>query len=562
MKNMKPAIEPWFNLLDEPWILVLLPEGDLKEVSLKELFMYAHEYVCLAGEMETQNAAVFRVLLSILMSVFYRWDSKGEYAPLDENGDEEDALDRWTEIWDLKHFPVEVINQYLEDYRDCFWLVHPEKPFWQIADLQYGTDYDVKTLFGDIKESQNIATMHHFSQREGDSLSSAGPAEAARWLIHLNAYAVNIKYDKNAGGNKEAIGVGRLGQTGFIMARGSNLYETLMLNLTMLRDGESGWAEPKPVWERKRILTDQNHRMSVPDNIPELYTIQSRRIRLIWKDGKVTGYKAMGGEYLDGKHLFTEQMSMWRKREDKKSHETWMEPNTHSPGMQAWREFPLFIHVADNEHCPGIIRWIEKIQNNIGHERLPVIKLQTVGMTYGGMSYNYAESFSDSIGMASSLLFDLGEKWRTRIVNEINTCQTVAGMLLGKYADDICRLLYGDNTSIFKNKREALRHRLEEYYYELIDKEFREWLLSIDPEKDTTDEKIIFWRKISDRAARKTAYQQASELEHSWFTARRDDTGLYSIPAMLSAFLRSLNRIYTGLYKTEEEENDEKTIKE
>lgn len=559
MTEKKPTVEPWFNLLDEPWIKVMLPDFTIREVSLKELFEQAHIFVRLAGEMETQNAAVFRVLLSVLMSVFYRWNSEGEFAPLEEDGDEEDALCRWGELWDLEYFPSDVINIYLEKYRDSFWLVHPEKPFWQTADLQYGTDYDAKTLFGDIKESQNAATMHHFSQREGEALSILNPSEAARWLIHLNAYAVNIKFDKNAGGQKEPIGVGRLGQTGFIMLAGHNLFETLMLNLTMLRDGESGWSVPKPVWERATILTDQNHKMPVPDNLPELYTIQSRRIALIWKDKKVTGYKAMGGEYLDAKHLFSEQMTIWRKREDKKSLQSWLEPDTHSPGIQAWREFPLFVHAEDNEHCPGVVRWFEEIQRFMGKGRLPLLNLQTVGMTYGGMSYNYSESFSDSLGMSSSLFFDLGQKWRVRIVNEINTCKTIARDLLGNFADDICRLFYGSGSKQFKDKREKLRHRMEEQYYELIDQEFRTWLLSVDPEKDTTEDKITAWRKVSDRAARQVAYQQASEYENSWFVSRTDESRHYSVPAILSAFLRRLNRIYTRMYNTEDEGYDQKT---
>ena len=40
-----------FNLLDEPWVRVLLPDYRVEEVSLTEALEHAHEYVDLAGEL-------------------------------------------------------------------------------------------------------------------------------------------------------------------------------------------------------------------------------------------------------------------------------------------------------------------------------------------------------------------------------------------------------------------------------------------------------------------------------------------------------------------------------
>ena len=66
-----------FNLLDEPWISVMSMDGQQLDVSLKEVFSHAQEYQCLAGEMETQNFAVLRFLLSVVQTVFSRFDSEG-----------------------------------------------------------------------------------------------------------------------------------------------------------------------------------------------------------------------------------------------------------------------------------------------------------------------------------------------------------------------------------------------------------------------------------------------------------------------------------------------------
>ena len=52
-----------FNLLTEPWIRVRLRDNTVREVSLTEALVSAQDYVDLAGEMPTQNAAVLRLLL-------------------------------------------------------------------------------------------------------------------------------------------------------------------------------------------------------------------------------------------------------------------------------------------------------------------------------------------------------------------------------------------------------------------------------------------------------------------------------------------------------------------
>jgi CRISPR system Cascade subunit CasA len=62
-----------YNLLDEPWISVLIDKtGEKEDVSLLDFFRNAGCYHALAGEMETQNFAVMRFLLAIIQTVFSR----------------------------------------------------------------------------------------------------------------------------------------------------------------------------------------------------------------------------------------------------------------------------------------------------------------------------------------------------------------------------------------------------------------------------------------------------------------------------------------------------------
>ena len=100
-----------FNLLTEPWVRVRRPDNTVQEVSLTDALLHAQDYVDLAGEMPTQDAAVLRLLLAVLFTVFSRVDAKGKPQPLAQS---DDALERWSELWQLGHFPAEPVRDYLE----------------------------------------------------------------------------------------------------------------------------------------------------------------------------------------------------------------------------------------------------------------------------------------------------------------------------------------------------------------------------------------------------------------------------------------------------------------
>ena len=135
--------EKEFNLLRDPWVKVITPSLEQKEVSLTDALVHAHEYAELSGEMPTQDAAMLRVLLAVAVTIFYRYDANGDEEELsEENGfDEHDVLERWKDYWEMGKFPEQAIEDYLEAYAERFWLFHPETPFWQVANLQYGTNY-------------------------------------------------------------------------------------------------------------------------------------------------------------------------------------------------------------------------------------------------------------------------------------------------------------------------------------------------------------------------------------------------------------------------------------
>ena len=120
-----------FQLLEEPWIRVNTQQLDTKEVSLLEAILEAQEYRGLAGEMPTQDAAILRMLLAVVQTVFYRYNERGEKAELsrENESDEEEVMERWKSYWRAGRFPRKSVKEYLEAYRERFWLFHPDTPF-------------------------------------------------------------------------------------------------------------------------------------------------------------------------------------------------------------------------------------------------------------------------------------------------------------------------------------------------------------------------------------------------------------------------------------------------
>lgn len=106
-----------FNLVTNPWIKVLKKDYTESEVSLSELFSNSEDYLQLAGDMKSQDLAILRLLLAILLSVYtrfdaddmpYSWldlDDKWRVIRTDNDGKDFDKLkDTWISLYDQKAF--------------------------------------------------------------------------------------------------------------------------------------------------------------------------------------------------------------------------------------------------------------------------------------------------------------------------------------------------------------------------------------------------------------------------------------------------------------------------
>lgn len=235
-----------FNLVDEPWICVLRKDLQVDTLSLRDVFLHGQDYLDLGGENQPQNFAVLRLLIALAYTIFSRVDENGKAMDIAEITDPDEAADeilrRWGALWENGRFPQEPVLQYLEQYHDCFWLFDPERPFGQAPGAVRGTQYGASKLIGDISEGNNKIRI--FSNRAGEEKNTLSYPEAARWLLFINAVDDASGKPKQKG--LKSIGPGWVGKLGMSQSVGKNLFETILLNLTFLKDGEELWSK-KPI---------------------------------------------------------------------------------------------------------------------------------------------------------------------------------------------------------------------------------------------------------------------------------------------------------------------------
>ncbi len=531
-------IESEFNLLDEPWIMVMQKDHTVTEVSLRDALLQAHCYRGLSGELPTQDIAVLRLLLAVMHSVFYRVDENGETAPITKSSQ---AYDRWRTLWMGGRLPQKPIESYLEKYRDRFWLIDPERPFGQVPSADSGTPYKSSKLNGELSESSNKLRL--FPLTAGKAKEGLTYAQAARWVLYLNGF--DDTSSKPKGKNLPSPGAGWLGKCGLITAKGDSLFETLMLNFVLLRDVDEGvWQSVTPIWELDNVRGSERTQIPQPDDQAALLTLQSRRILLQHENGIVYGYSLLGGDFFEPTNAFSEQMTLWRPmfKDSKKTNLIGYKPKRHNASRQFWRDFSAIAAQDENNHPPGIVTWHMRLYRHGCLDKGRLIAYSIASVQYGDKDFFVTDLFSDSLSFHLSMLSELNRVWRQMVINQISWSDNIA-YAVGTLAADLDKAQGGDG-------KHPMEKEKAEYYY-CIDMPFRKWLHELSPEDGELDEAIASWRTQAMGIARGLAKELIAGAGQSAFVGRtvtekknNEEIKLnYSAPKAYNRFLAQLNKL-------------------
>ncbi len=492
-----------FNLLHEPWILVLNDDGSSEQIGMIDLFRRAHKIKMLAGEMPTQDVAVFRVMLAVVYSVYLHKDADGNDA---EIAGKDEALERWTSVWNKGKFDEGLFTEYLKRYEDRFYLFDDKRPFFQ-AKIDKGTEYSSAKLNGELSESGNKPRLFtNIGIKEKEAMEYP---EAARWLIHLNAFDDTSAKPTVRGAGLPSAGAGWLGKMGLIFAQGQNLFETLMLNMVLLDRNEEPFGEGKAIWEKDTPCFDERVEIMLPENPVELLTLQSRRLLLIREGRLVKGYLLQGGDIVKKENALTEQMTVWRLNDDSE----WV-PKRHDPSKSVWRDYSALMSKGEGSMMPGVVRWTSLLEAE-GCLTHKFMVFRITGIEYGDKDFYVNDTIDDSISLNSKMLSAIGESWNIRI-NNVLAITDKCVRAVGQFAIDLVKL--DGNSDENGYKRAAYNARAATYY--ALDQPFRNWLHSIDPDADDMEIKMNEWLKITENTVLSAGFRMMQDSGEKAFVGR------------------------------------------
>lgn len=486
---------PEYNLLDEPWIPVRLIDGTITDVGLLELLRRTTDIADLACELPTQSIAIQRLILAIAYRVATPRDARD-----------------WARQWD-DGAPTEQMIEYLERWRDRFFLFGGRFPFMQVADLRTAKDAvsGLEKLIADVPNGEQFFTTRH-----GRALACIPPSEAARWLVHAQAYDPSgirsgaVGDSQVKGGKGYPIGPAWCGHLGLVWLKGKDLDETLVLNLipastAALRgvDSSTDWGACS--WEDLEPENSVRGDYSLLDpagtpkelSIPRLLTWHSRRIRLVGDLSGVTGVVLAQGDKLAPQEMrLYEPQSLWRYStpQSKKFKTDVYMPRKFEAGRALWRNLPGTLPTVTTvqgvdkqpkrEFLPSAtLSFHYQLDNASIQTTYPkVMRIQAVGVTYGPQESTFEDIYSDELTLSVAVMRVEREDLSAEIDRQVRLTEEVARDV-GTLAANLARAAgeSGDGAG------DGARDRAKELFFSAVDSDFRTWLTQVDGHESARD---------------------------------------------------------------------------
>lgn len=540
---------PEFNLLDEPWIPVRLLDGTIADVGLLELLRRTTDIADLACELPTQSIAIQRLVLAVAYRVATPRDTRD-----------------WVRQWE-DGAPTEQMIEYLERWRDRFYLFGGRFPFMQVADLRTAKDSvsGLEKLIADVPNGEQFFTTRH-----GRALACIPPSEAARWLVHAQAYDPSgirsgaVGDSQVKGGKGYPIGPSWCGHLGLVWLKGKDLDETLVLNLIPadaagLRGVESSTEWGACSWEAAEPENAVRGDYSLLDpsgtprdvSIPRLLTWHSRRIRLVGDSSGVTGVVLAQGDKLAPQEMrLYEPQSLWRYStpQSKKFKTDVYMPRKFEAGRALWRNLPGTLPTVTTvqgvdkqpkqEFLPSAtLSFHYQLDNALIEATYPkVMRIQAVGVTYGPQEATFDDIYSDELTLSVAVMRVEREDLSAEIDRQVRLTEEVARDV-GTLAANLARAAgeSGDGAG------DGARDRAKELFFSAVDTDFRTWLSQVDGHESARDA-----GRRWERALRQHATDIQAELvrgaSSSAIIGRDADRGYMNVGIAENYFRSALNK--------------------
>jgi len=475
------TIRESFNLIEEPWIQVRRLNGAVETVSINEILEQPASIKMLAGEIPTQDAALLRLLLALLL---------GSVRP-DVERTEQENLDLWQSWWAAGAFPREV-PEYLASVRSRFDLLDDKKPFYQVAGLttSSGKTSGLAKLIAEVPDGEP-----YFTTRSRAEVTSLSLAEAARWLVHCMAFDPSgiktgaLGDDRVKGGKGYPFGYPAWsGNLGLVVAEGRNLFETLMFNIPLTFSG----PRDLPLWDRPPAGPGADLSHPEPRGPAALFTWPSRRIRLLLKDDRVTDAQISNGDKLGPQNAHRyEPMTSWRlSKTQSKAGSPVLMPVMHQPSRRVWQGLGAILAPTmggAQAVKPRALEWLAILRNEGVLASGLTVDLHVVGLEYGTQNSVIVGAIDDHIAAPVAALTHPVLARAAVIASEAAASGVTA---LANLSSNLDRAKGGEG--------ESPRPATFERGYALLDVPYRRWIRTLgDP--NSVEEAQIDWNTIAHR---------------------------------------------------------------
>ena len=551
--------DPEYNLLDEPWIPIRLLDGTITNVGLLELVERTSDIADLACELPTQNIAIQRLILAIAYRVA---------TPSSEQ--------EWARQWN-EGAPTDRMLEYLEKWRDRFYLFGGRYPFMQVADLRTEKDAvsGLEKIIADVPNGEQFFTTRH-----GKALANISAAEAARWLVHVQAYDPSgirsgaVGDSQVKGWKGYPIGPSWCGHLGMVWLKGENLDESLVLNLVPsdagnLRGVNASTQWGGCTWEDDEPETAERGDYSLldsagtprPISIPRLLTWHSRRVRLVGDVTGVTGVVLAQGDKLAPQQMQQyEPLSLWRYSmpQSKKFKQDVYMPRKFEAGRALWRNLPgalpevTKIDGVDKqpkeEFFPSAtLSFHYAFEESLVKTDYPKrMCIQAIGVTYGPQESTFEDIYFDELTLSVALMRADQPELAAQVDRQVRNTEEVA-KYLGVLAANLARAAgeSGDGAG------DGARERAKQHFYARVDDPFRHWLANID-EDSKPSEIAQSWERSLRAFAQETTAELIAATPSAAIIGRETGRGFMNIGTAENYFNSALNKLFPVQENTQE----------
>jgi len=261
------------------------------------------------------------------------------------------SLTEWQSLWRAGRWDGSTLARYLAEWRPRFDLFDGERPFYQVGEMQDARRSPVARLAMEAASGNNATLFDH----SVDSAPEPFPAPvAARYLIACQTHSIGFGKSSPFYFQDSPLTRGLV-----VLATGTNLFETLALNLLSYNDDRPipRRGDDLPTWELSNPPSpDPNG--NIPNGYVDYLTWQSRRIHLFPEEGtllvrwcQVQQNLKLAGNPLDPFKCY--------RRDDKEGYK----PLGLSPERSLWRDSHVLFQQVDQSFMrPEVLNWLSRIE--------------------------------------------------------------------------------------------------------------------------------------------------------------------------------------------------------